>query len=41
MRNIAINSSHSKGQFRKGKYKRHHAHATKDDEHDQDRTQDD
>jgi hypothetical protein len=35
MGHIAINFPNSKGQVRKGKYKRHHAHAAEDDEPDQ------
>ena len=31
MAHIAINCPHSKDQVRKGKYKRHHAHAAEDD----------
>jgi hypothetical protein len=34
----AINFPNSKGQVRKGKYKRHHAHVTEDDEHDHEKT---
>ena len=32
MGHIAINCPNSKGQVRKGKYKRHHAHAAEDDQ---------
>jgi hypothetical protein len=38
MGHIATNCPNSKGQVRKGKYKRHHAHATEDDEHDHEKT---
>jgi hypothetical protein len=38
MGHIAINYPNSKGQIRKGKYKRHHAHAAEDDEHDHEKT---
>ena len=38
MGHIARDRPHIKDQIRKGKYKRHHAHATKDDEPDQKRT---
>jgi hypothetical protein len=41
MGHIAINYPHSKDQVRKGKYKRHHVHATKDDEPDQKRAKED
>jgi hypothetical protein len=41
MGHIAINCPHSKDQVRKEKYKRHHAHATKDDEPDQKRAKED
>jgi len=34
MGHIAINCPNSKGQVRKGKYKRHHAHVAEDDEPD-------
>jgi hypothetical protein len=38
MGHIAINCPNSKGQVRKGKYKRHHAHAAEDDEPDHEKT---
>jgi hypothetical protein len=38
MGHIAINCPNSKGQVKKGKYRRHHAHATEDDEHDHEKT---
>jgi hypothetical protein len=38
MGHIAINFPNSKGQVRKGKYKRHHAHVSEEDEPDQERT---
>jgi hypothetical protein len=38
MGHIAINCPNSKGKVRKGKYRKHHAHATKDDEHDHEKT---
>jgi hypothetical protein len=41
MGHIAINFPHSKDQVRKGKYKRHHAHATEDYELDQKRAKED
>ena len=41
MGHIATNCPNSKGQVRKGKYKRHHAHAAEDDEHDQKRAKKD
>jgi hypothetical protein len=41
MGHIAINSSCSKAQVKKGKYKRHHAHVGEDDEPDQERTKED
>jgi hypothetical protein len=41
MGHIAINCPHSKDQVRKGKYKRHHAHAAEDDEPDQKKAKED
>jgi hypothetical protein len=41
MGHIARNCPHSKDQVRRGKYKRHHAHATKDDELDQKKSKED
>jgi hypothetical protein len=38
MGHIAIKFPNSKGQVRKGKYKRHHAHAAEDDEPDHEKT---
>jgi hypothetical protein len=38
MGHISINCPNSKGQVKKGKYKKHHAHAAEDDEHDHDKT---
>jgi hypothetical protein len=38
MGHISINCLNSKGHFRKGSYKRHHAHAVNDDEHDHEKT---
>jgi hypothetical protein len=38
MGHIAISSPNSKGKVKKGKYKRHHAHAVEDDEHDLEKT---
>jgi hypothetical protein len=38
MGHIAINCPNSKGKVRKGKYRRHHAHAAEDDEHDHEKT---
>ena len=41
MGHIAINCPNYKGQVRKGKYKRHHAHVAEDDEPDQERVKED
>jgi hypothetical protein len=41
MGHIAMNCPNSRDQVRKGKYKRHHAHAAEDDEPDQERTKED
>ena len=41
MGNISINCPNSKGKVKKGKYRRHHAHAAEDDELDQERAKED
>jgi hypothetical protein len=38
MGHISIKCPNSKGKFRKGKYRRHHAHVVEDDEHDHEKT---
>jgi hypothetical protein len=38
MGHVSIKCPNSKGKVRKGKYRRHHAHATEDDEHDHEKT---
>ena len=38
MEHISIKFPNSKGQVRKGKYRRHHAHVAEDDEHDHEKT---